>query len=335
MAAVGALQLLSRGLVGGAALLIAIMCTEQLPAATRAWAIGLMSLAGGLGVGIVLWFVPFLDAAPWVWRLEYAGCAVAGVIALGTLRGVGETDLFVHHAEAGAVLPRRTHLHLGRLIALGAVLFLLNVFVGPTQQLQADYLRVVHHYSGLKLALFMIGTNTWGFLGVAAGAVMADRRSRRLTAAAGLIGLAIGNGAMFATGGAPMWVASLLGSLLGALVIPSIGAAMPELFATLRRGVSNGILNAVAVVGGAVGLLVVGTNIGGTDYRSVILPLALAPILGAAALMALPESAGASLEALNDDAIPGAGRPAADSTRPLPCPSGDPSTSSGNTPRPR
>lgn len=317
MAVVTGSQLVARGLVAGAAFLIPIVCAEELPARSRSYAIGLMSLPGGLGAGMVLWFLPVLDTGPSAWRLLFALTAIALVVTLRTVRHLPETRRFDRDDH---VPDERRHQHMrrGRLAVLLAGMFLLNVFVAPTQQLQTDYLRDTRGMTYTTIAVFLLLTNTWGFIGIVGGAQVADRFSRRVAAGVGMVGLTIGNTLMFQVGGVPMWFASLLGSVVGGAVIPSVGALMPELFPTLRRGTANGLLNGAGVVGSVSGLLAVGHFASDGVYGPTILWLAIGPVVAVALLTRLPETSGVELEELNPDDPDGDGAPPESTGRSVP-----------------
>lgn len=293
-------QLVARGLVAGAAYLIPIICAEELPARSRAYAIGLMALPGGLGVGVVLWLVPFLDLADWSWRALFVLAAPAIVIAVRTARRLPETARF-EHDDREPFEHAHQHMRASRLAVLAAGMFFLNIFTAPTQQLQTDYLRNTRGMGSTAVAVFLLATNTWGFVGIALGAQLADRSSRRRAATIGLLGLAVGNTVMFSVSGPPMWLASLVGSMVGAAVVPSLGALLPELFPTLRRGAANGLLNGAAVVGSMSGLVIVGQVVTDGRYGPTVALLALGPLIVAGLVWRLPETAGVELETLNPD----------------------------------
>ncbi len=294
-------QLGARGFVAAGALLIAVVCAEEMPAAARAFGIGVTALSGGLGVGMVLWFLPLVDLDPGAWRLLFLVAAPAGVIAMITVSRLPETrrfeEMVSHHAP-------RSHLSGRRLAVVGLIFLLLNVFAGPTSQLQNDYLTTVRGLSGSGVTAFLLLTNTWGGLGVWAGSRLSDRVSRRFTALIGLTGFAVGNAIMFSSDGAAMWVGSLLGSIVGAAIVPSLGALQPELFPTGRRGLSSGWTNIAAVAGSVAGFVVAARLIdvdSGADYATTTRLLAIAPLLAAALLFWIPETAGESLESINPE----------------------------------
>jgi predicted MFS family arabinose efflux permease len=222
------------------------------------------------------------------------------VVAVRTLRTLPETRRFEHDDHVPEEHEHQ-HMRASRLLLLAAGMFFLNIFTAPTQQLQTDYLRNTRGMGSGLVAVFILATNTWGFIGIAAGAQLADRSSRRLAATIGLVGLAVGNSIMFSTSGVPMWLGSLVGSLVGAAVVPSLGALLPELFPTLRRGAANGLLNGAAVIGSMVGLFIVGQVVTHGNYGPTTLALATGPIIVAGLVWRLPETAGVELETLNPD----------------------------------
>lgn len=297
-------QLVARGLVAASAFLIPIVCAEELPARSRAYAIGLMSLPGGLGVGIVLWLMPLLNLGSWAWRLLFACGAITLVVTVRTIRQLPESRRFeAVEDESGSVATEFSRQHVaGRRLALLALTMLcLNVFAAPVQQMQTDYLANTRDMGPGLIAVFMLATNTWGFIGVAIGAQLADRASRRLAVAIGMLGLAVGNTLMFSVGGPLMWVGSLIGAIVGGLVVPSLGALLPEVFPTLRRGAANGFMNATGVCGSIIGLLVVARFVADGQYAWTVAALAAGPVLVSIFIWALPETAGVELEELNPD----------------------------------
>ena len=302
LAAVTATQVVCRGLVAAAAFLLPVVCAEELPAHSRAYAIGIMAMSGGLGAGVVLWFLPIVDVASWAWRLIYLLAVPTIAVTLRTIRRLPETRRFIRDDH---VPNERSvqHVRRSRLVVLAVGLFLLSMFSAPSQQLQNEYLRSARGYSATGVTLFLVLTNIWGGVGIVLGSRWADRRSRRATMALGLVGLAVGNSLMFTLSGAPMWMASIVGSMVGAAVVPSLGALQPELFPTLRRGTANGFLNGLGVIGSITGLLVAGNFVVDDRYGPTMMVLAVGPLIVALMMGLLPETAGRELEDLNPDDV--------------------------------
>lgn len=300
-------QLVARGLVAAAAFLVTIVLVEELSPGSRAYAVGLMALPGALGVGMVLWILPIVDARPSAWRIIFCFALPALILTIRTMRRFPETARFEHDAT-GPIHRARQHMRPVRLALLAATVYLLNVFAAPTQQLQNDYLRTARDFDGSRIAIFALLTNTWGFIGIAAGAQLSDRRSRRVALGIGLVGFAVGNGLMFQVAGWPMWAGSVLGSVVGAAIVPSLGALLPELFPTLRRGSANGAMNGAAVLGSITGLLIAGHTIEDGNYGPTMAALAVAPLMVVLLLRWVPETSGVTLEALNPEDPPTDGR---------------------------
>ena len=100
-----------------------------------------------------------------------------------------------------------------------------------------------------------------------------------------------------------MWALSVMGAVLGAMVVPALGVYGPELFPTSLRGRANGIITIVGVGGSVIGLLVAGVL---SDRWNGLGPalsvLALGPLLMAIlVLVAYPETAHRELEEINPE----------------------------------
>jgi predicted MFS family arabinose efflux permease len=171
-------------------------------------------------------------------------------------------------------------------------------------QLQNEFLRDARGFSATRVSVFLILTGSLGGVGVVVGGRLADRWSRHLVGTIGLLGLAAGNVAMYATRGWPMWVASTLGSAIGAACVPVLGVLNPELFPTSRRGAASGVLNVAGVIGAVGGLLVARRFIDSSGYGRTIGLLGIGPLVVVALLRLLPETARLALEDLNPGDVP-------------------------------
>ena len=315
---VTAAQTVCRGAIAVGVILLAVVAAEEVPAGSRAFILGLITLAGALGVGGVIALLPVADLELWAWRGIWALGLVSIPITLRVVRDLPESRRFtalVQPRPAGAAAPAEAPappveaspgggheggLRARRLVAASLIAMLLNLFATPATQLQNEYLRTERGYSGILLVLFIFGTNTWGGIGVILGGRLADRRSRHLAAMIGLTGLAIGNAIMFSTSGWLMWAGSLVGSVVGAATIPSIGVLGPELFPTRKRATANGWINVAAVSGAVVGLWLAGWLIDRSGYATALWWLTLAPLAVAVVMWWVPETARHELEEIND-----------------------------------
>jgi MFS family permease len=186
-----------------------------------------------------------------------------------------------------------------RFALVGAIFFLLNVFLAPSSQLQNDYLRAEVGFSGLMISIFVLTTSTPGGIGVLLGGRLADVRGRRWAIVPGLLAIGVFNAIFFSVVGVPMWIASLFGSVIGGLAAPAMSVIAPELFPTARRGTVRGAVAAIAVTGSVVGLLASGRLIDSNGYAFAFTVLAVAPIAAAVIALAIPETRGRELEDIN------------------------------------
>lgn len=294
----GALQFVARNLAVAGLLCVDTISVEELPAGSRAMATGLGAMAYGLGAGVVVVTLPLADLGPWGWRLSFVVASATLGIIWHAKRHLPESARFERlDREPGPASSRR--ISGARFLLLGAMFFLFNVFAAPASQLQNDYLRADRDYSGALIALFVIATSTPAGIGVVLGGRLADLRGRRAAIVPGLSAFGIFSVVFFSLSGAPMWVASLLASSLGALAVPAMGVIAPELFPTARRGGVRGTLTAIAVGGSVCGLLLAGTMVDSAGYSAAFTVLAVAPLVAAALAFAVPETRGKELEELN------------------------------------
>jgi MFS family permease len=74
-------QLVAASLVGAGLVIIGVMAAEEMPAGSRAWALGVIGMCFGLGSGLTLVALPLADLGPSGWRWPYA-ISVLGVPAV-------------------------------------------------------------------------------------------------------------------------------------------------------------------------------------------------------------------------------------------------------------
>lgn len=311
LVALGASQTLARGLSTALAVLIGIVAVEEMPGGSRAYAVSVLAMAGALGAGSAVMLASISDQAESAWRILY----VVPLLFLFGVRWIGrrlpETRRYLQHEhdDPRAAQPdaRSARAHRLRFALLAAAGFLGAVFTAPASSFQNEFLRDERGFSSAQVSLFTIATNTPGGIGIVVGGALADRRGRRLVGAAGLLAGTAATAAMYLVAGAPMWVLSVAGAILGAATVPALGVYGPELFPTSMRGRANAGLTVLAVAGSSVGLIAAGLlsdAIGGLGEAIAL--LAFAPVLLAALVLAFfPETAHLELEEINpEDAAP-------------------------------
>ncbi|MGB3412624.1 MAG: MFS transporter [Microthrixaceae bacterium] len=298
----GALQFLSRNLAIAGLLCADTIAVEEMPPGSRAMVSSLGTLAYGLGAGLVVMTLPLADLGPSGWRLTFLIAGASLPIIWHVRRHLPESRRYTllesrRSSELGAEKIQK--IRPSRLILLGAIFLLLNVFLAPASQLQNDYLRTEVGFSGVMISVFVLLTSTPGGIGVLLGGRIADVFGRRWAIVPGLTAVAVFSTWFYASTNWTMWIASLAASVIGGMAAPALGVIAPELFPTARRGTVRGVITGLAVAGSVVGLVISGWLIDSRGYSVAFLALGVSALAAAMLAFALPETRGRELEEIN------------------------------------
>jgi len=299
----GASQTFSRGFATGFGILIGIIAAEESPAGSRAWITSVLTLFAGLGSGMVLWVLPLAGTDERGWRMIFLFSALIFPVLWGLSRRLEESRRFEAISQRSTERAPITPIMKRRFVMLAAVGFALSMFGAPSSNFQNEYLRETRGFSATRISLFSAIVSTPVGIGVAIAGPQADRRGRRLVGIIGIVG-GVGFAVMrYGFGGPLMWIAGLLGTVIGAAAIPALGVYGPEMFPTSRRGLANGLLTCIAVVGSVIGLTFVGqmTERFGWSFSKSFALLALAPFVAIFIVARYPETAQKALEELNPE----------------------------------
>lgn len=298
LAGLGATQAVSRGATTAGTALLGVVLAEEMPKGARAWALGQITMSGGVGAGLGLVLLPLAETGEQGWRLLYALPLLVVPPLLYHLRRVPETQRF---AQPHTEVPVRSRA--SRFWLVAGLLFLLNVFAAPTSQFRNEFLRDERSFDAGTISMFVIVSGGVAAIGIVMGGRLAEAWGRRAVGAGAAILGATAITASFILGGPAMWVTATVGMTAAAALIPSTGVYGAELFPTSMRSGANGTAGAVAMGGSVVGLLTVGVladRMG--SFGPAVALVGIAPIL--AALMILlwfPETARRELEELNPE----------------------------------
>lgn len=302
-------QTVARGFTTAAIVLLAILAVEEMPAGSRAYAVSVMTMAGALGGGMVLWLLPLTDLDPAAWRILYVlplgWFAIVRVLA----RTLPESARFQRAEltdadDVAASAPEARSSHRRRLLLLASSQFLVQLYFAPSSQFLNEFLREERGFDqGWMITVFAILTNLPGAIGIVVGGRLADTRGRRLVGSVAIVA-GVGMGVIaYNVDGWSMWAASFVGSLVGAAIVPALGVYGPELFPTHLRGKANSAITLMSVMGAAIGLLVAGAlsdSWGGFGPPMALLAIGPA-ILAVMVLTLYPETAHQELEDINPD----------------------------------
>ncbi len=301
LAVLGLTQTFSRALSTSLALLIAVVAAEEMPAGGRAYAASVVSMTAALGAGGAVLLLPIAgmggEGSP-AWRIVYVVPLLLLPKFLRVARALPESRRFTRpHGKATMAG------HRGRLLMLSTGAFLGLLFFAPVTQFQNEFLRTEQGFAAWQITLYTISTGTPGGIGIVVGGRLADLKGRRIVGAVGTIGGAACFALAYQSHGITMWLAAVVGSIVGAMTVPALAVYGPELFPTALRGKANGWITAAGVAGSSVGLYVAGHM---ADHFDRLGPgiglLALGPLLVAVLVVTCyPETANVELEELNPE----------------------------------
>ena len=104
----GASQTVSRSLSTAMLVLLLVVAAEEVPAGARAYAVSMLTLAAGLGSGMVVWLLPLADLGLRAWRILFLAPLLALPLVLFCSRRLTESRRFTR-APAGSGDPQHDH----------------------------------------------------------------------------------------------------------------------------------------------------------------------------------------------------------------------------------
>ena len=285
---------------------VLVILIEEMPKHGRAYGLSVLALASGFGAGFAVAALPIADLGPTAWRFVYVLALIWLAVALSLRRRLTETPRFVAHRtdpkgsrrnasrKTGITAPRT-------LLMVGAVAFLVNIFVATASIFQNRYLKDVRDYSATMVALFTLSTSTPAALGLIIGGKIADINGRRRVAALCIPLGAILISLSFVLSSVGMWVVAIAGGIVGAIAYPALAVYRGELFPTGNRATSSFLITVAALLGGSVGLVAGGMLVdSGWSYGTVMLSFAAISLVVSVLILAFyPETANKDLEDLN------------------------------------
>ena len=295
--ALGATQLVARGLTTGLITLVVLAATEEVPYTSRAFSISLVTISAGLGAGMVLWVLPIVDFVEGGWRIMYLVPLIFLPFLTIVHRHLPETRRF----DAAAAHHSSDQVNWRRFAMLGSTAFLAALFLSPASQLRNEFLTQEIGFSATQTSFFQLIVFAPAASAVVVAGLIADRVGRRWLAT-----LALGFGSIlvalaYQMTGPLLWILTSAGSMISGMAFPATRGYQTELFPTRSRARVGGLLDVVGVMGSAVGLVIVGQLASRWDRLSdAISVMVVAPILVAILIfVAFPETAKKELEVFN------------------------------------
>jgi putative MFS transporter len=304
-AAFVAIQLVARVFIAAEDMLGIVVVAEEIAAARRGFALGVLAALGGIGHGLAAVSYAIVGSGPYGWRLLYLAGALPLVMVAWLRRSLVETRRFVahrrRHAEDATApwtpLDALARAHPGRLAALAGMVLPIYFVTAPALAFQSKFLQEVHGYTPAAVAfLYFVG----GLVSVATQLTVgrvSDAVGRKPAALLMIALTAAGTLVLYRASGA--WVLAgwltMVAAYLGLDVM--LSALGSELFPTAYRSTASAARAVTATIGAALGLALEGPLFAmagghGAAISWMLVPLVLAPI----ALAVLPETARRELE---------------------------------------
>lgn len=303
-------QMLGRAFAGAEATIALVILAEEVNAAYRGWAVGLLAAVSSVGYGIAALVFAMITIIPYGWRGLYALALIPLVLVIPLRRVLPESQRFeAEKLDAAAptnilqplrqlfrVYPRR----LSMMLTVG---FLGSMGGNAAGAFFPKFLQEAHGYSpGNVTTLFFVGGGL-GILGNIIAGRVSDRFGRRTMGVVFMFMAPILTIWIYTASGfsvVPAWILQLFCDSASSTII---GAYSVELFPTSYRSTAGSAMSAANTAGGALGLFLEGVLYSFThSHWSAVRYLTVFWMIAPMMMLMLPETAGRELEAISPEA---------------------------------
>jgi len=186
-----AFEIIARAFAGAEAAIAMVIVAEEVDAANRGWAIGLLGAVSSMGYGLAAIVFAFINVIPYGWRGLYVIALVPLVLIIPLRRLLPESARFEKEKLEGLQpvkiwqpLVQLYSAYPGRLVMILSVAFLSSMGGNVSGFLFPKFLQETHHWSpGNVSSLFLFG-GAFGILGSIVAGRLSDRYGRRVMGAA-------------------------------------------------------------------------------------------------------------------------------------------------------
>jgi MFS family permease len=260
-----AAQFVARAFSGAEATISLVILAEEVDAAVRGWALGMLGALSISGYGLAAIVFALIGIIPFGWRGLYALALVPLVLLIPLRRILPESRRFESEHRAGNSRPGvleplralfRSYPH--RLVAIMSVVFLGSLAGGSAGFFVPKYLQESHHWAPAQVSLLYVFGGALGIIGNIVAGRVSDHFGRRITGPLFIAVEGIFAYQLYSTGTNAvivLWIVWLFCDQAGMTVVNAYSA---ELFPTSFRSAAASALYVARYGGGAVGLLAEG-----------------------------------------------------------------------------
>jgi putative MFS transporter len=305
-----AFEMIARAFAGAEAAIAMVIVAEEVDAANRGWAIGLLGGVSSIGYGLAAIVFAFINVIPYGWRGLYAIALVPLVLIIPLRRVLPESARFEKEKLEGLKplkvwepLAQLYSAYPGRLMAMLSIAFLSSMGGNASGFLFPKFLQEAHHWTpGNVTSLFLFG-GALGILGSIVAGRLSDAYGRRVMGAGFMFMAPLLTIWMYTAPGwsiVPAWILEVFCDIASGTILNAYSA---ELFPTSYRSTAGSALAVAGTTGGALGLFFEGVlfNMTGSHARAVCY-LTVFWIISPAMVWFFPETSGRELEEISPEA---------------------------------
>jgi len=304
-----AFEIIARAFAGAEAAIAMVIVAEEVDAANRGWAIGLLGAVSSMGYGLAAIVFAFINVIPYGWRGLYVIALVPLVLIIPLRRLLPESARFEKEKLEGLQpvkiwqpLVQLYSAYPGRLVMILSVAFLSSMGGNVSGFLFPKFLQETHHWSpGNVSSLFLFG-GAFGILGSIVAGRLSDRYGRRVMGAAFTFLSPLLTIWMYTAPGlsiVPVWMLEIFFDIASGNILAAYSA---ELFPTSYRSTAGSALLVAGTTGGALGLFLEGVLFRFTgSHARAICYVTVFWIIAPAIILFFPETSGRELEDISPE----------------------------------
>jgi putative MFS transporter len=258
-------QFLARGFSGAEAIISLVILAEEVDAAVRGWAVGLLGALAISGYGLAAIVFAMINVIPFGWRGLYALALAPLAFIIPLRRILPESKRFESESVAGLrptsvlePLSALLRVYPERLAMLVAVSFLNAMGASSASFLFPKYLQEAHRWSPGQVSALIVFGGALGVLGSIIGGRLSDHFGRRSTGALFMFLGPVLTIWLYTTRSRsviPVWIVRLFFDTAAGTIMSAYSA---ELFPTSHRSAASSALVVAGTTGGALGLFLEG-----------------------------------------------------------------------------